>query len=90
MATSPPNVTFRQDLTGQRLVAWNALLKRLDHVQLNPGLDEFQWNLHKNGEFFVDSMFNALMQLDIPGKNNKMIWKIKIPLKTKVFCWYLR
>jgi hypothetical protein len=26
MATSPPNVTFRRDLIGPRLVAWNALL----------------------------------------------------------------
>jgi hypothetical protein len=26
MKTSPPNVTFRRDLSGQRLVSWNALL----------------------------------------------------------------
>jgi hypothetical protein len=25
MATSPPNVTFRRDLIGPRLIAWNAL-----------------------------------------------------------------
>jgi hypothetical protein len=26
METSPPTVAFRRDLSGQRLVAWNALL----------------------------------------------------------------
>jgi hypothetical protein len=26
METSPPNVAFRRDLSGQRLVSWNALL----------------------------------------------------------------
>jgi hypothetical protein len=52
-------------------------------VQLLPGPDEFRWNLHKNGEFSVDSMYKALIQLDIPVDSNKMIWKMKIPLKPK-------
>jgi hypothetical protein len=89
MATSPPDVTFRRDLIGQRLVAWNALLRRLATIQLSSGPDEFRWNLLKNGEFSVDSMYNALIHLDVPVDNNKMIWKMKIPLKTKVFGWYL-
>jgi hypothetical protein len=38
----------------------------------------------------VDSMYNALIHLDVPVDNNKMIWKMKIPLKTKVLGWYLR
>jgi hypothetical protein len=29
------------------------------------------------------------MQSDIPVDNNKKIWKMKIPLKTKKFGWYL-
>jgi hypothetical protein len=90
MATSPPDVTFRRDLIGQRLVAWNAFLQRLATVQLSSGPDEFHWNLLKNGEFSVDSMYNTLIHLDVPVDNNKMIWKMKIPLKTKVFGWYLR
>jgi hypothetical protein len=89
MATSPLDVTFRRYLLGPRLVAWNALLQRLATVQLSPKPDEFWWNLHKNGEFSVDSMYNALIHLDVPVDNNKMIWKMKIPLKTKVFGWYL-
>jgi hypothetical protein len=80
MATSPPDVTFKRDLVGQRRVAWNALLQRL---AAEP--DEFRWNLHKNGEISVDSMYSALIHLNIPVDNNKMIWKIKILLKTKVF-----
>jgi hypothetical protein len=90
MATSPPDVMLRRDLLGQRLVAWNALLQRLATVHLSLGPDEFCWNLHKNGKFSVDSMYNALIHLDIPVDSNKMIWKMKIPLKTKVFGWFLR
>jgi hypothetical protein len=54
-----------------------------------PSSDEFRWNLLKNGEFSIDSIYNALIHLDIPVDNNKMIWKMKIPLKTKMFGWYL-
>jgi hypothetical protein len=45
MATSLPNVTFRCDLIGPRLLAWNALLQHLDSIQLSLGHDKFRWNL---------------------------------------------
>jgi hypothetical protein len=51
MATSPPKVSFRRYLIGPRLDAWNALLQRLDSIQLSPGPDEFQWRLHANVYF---------------------------------------
>jgi hypothetical protein len=35
METSPPAVVFRRDLSGQRLVAWNASLQRLAKIQLH-------------------------------------------------------
>jgi hypothetical protein len=38
----------------------------------------------------VDFMYNVLIHPLIPVVNNKMIWKMKIPLKTKVFGLYLR
>jgi hypothetical protein len=56
MESSPPNVMFRRDLLGQRLVSWNALLQRLANVHLQEGPDEFRWNLHENGKFSVESM----------------------------------
>jgi hypothetical protein len=89
MTTSPPDITFMRYLIGQRLVAWNALLQRLATIQLLPVTNDFRWNLHKNGKFSVGSMYNALIHLDIVVDRNKMICKMKIPLKTKVFGWYL-
>jgi hypothetical protein len=83
MANSPPDVSFRRDLIGPWLAAWNALLQRLANIQLKPGVDEFKWSLHTNGMFSVDSIYKALLLPDIPVDNNKMIWKMKIPLKTK-------
>jgi hypothetical protein len=92
METSPPNVTFRRDLLGQRLVSWDALLQRLAYIQLQPGHDEFCWNLHENGKFSVTSTYNALILPDVPieSVSNNKLWKLKIPLCIEVFGWYLR
>ena len=35
-------------------------------------------------------MYRALVHSDIPVDDNKKIWQMKIPLKIKVFSWYLR
>src|SRR5207237_3731232 len=55
MESAPPNVTFRRNLVGPWLAAWNALLGRLALVQLTQVTDVFRWNLHVNGKFSVDS-----------------------------------
>ena len=90
MQCSPPNVSFRHDLFCARLTFWNTLVARLASIQLTPGSDEFRWNLCGNGKFAVDSMYRALVHSDIPVDDNKKIWQMKIPLKIKVFTWYLR
>ena len=88
MESFPQNVTFRRDLIGPRLQSWNILLQRLSTVHLSHGPDVFRWNLHGNGKISVDSMYRALIQSDVPVDNNKKIWKMKIPLKNKMFAWY--
>ena len=49
LGTSPPNVSFRRTLLGPREASWNALLLRLDSVQLLDGPDELRWIPTKNG-----------------------------------------
>jgi hypothetical protein len=66
LESSPLNVTFRRDLSRQRLVSWNTLFQCLANVHLQEGPNEFRWNLHKNGKFSVGFMYNALIQPDIP------------------------
>jgi hypothetical protein len=59
------------------------------HPTIN-GTDDFRWNLHPIGKFSVGSLYKAIIQFDIPVNNNKKILKMKIPLKPKIFGWYLR
>ena len=91
LSTSPPNVSFRRDVIGPHLVSWHALQERLAAIQLVEGRDEFRWSLQESGKFSVDSMYKALLHSEIPTyENNKNIWKMKVPLKVKIFAWYLR
>jgi hypothetical protein len=90
MESFPPTMTFRRALVGPRLAAWNELVHKLTSVQLSEGMDEFRWNATKNGSFTVGSMYRTLTQTSEPVLNFKPIWRMKIPLKTKVFAWYLR
>jgi hypothetical protein len=64
----------------------------LANIQLQDGHDEFRWNLHENGKISVASMYNALILPDVPIDkiSNNKLWKLKIPLRIKVFGWYLR
>jgi hypothetical protein len=42
LESNSPNVTFKRNLYGPRLVSWEALLQRLANIQLTDGKDEFQ------------------------------------------------
>jgi hypothetical protein len=82
------NLSFCRTITGIKLVEWQNLLYLLNSVSLNPSSDKFVRDGHKNGIFSVQSMYHLLMYN--PSNNrNKMIWKLKIPLKIKVFLWNL-
>ena len=85
----PPNVSWRRDLFGDKLVMWNNLLSRLTTVVSSQEEDEFIWTLDRKGEFSVKSHYLGLIHQNIPN-TNKHLWKLKTSLKIKVFLWYLR
>jgi hypothetical protein len=85
----PPNVPFRWNIFSPRLASWHALLQ-FGFSQFDAGVECVSVESNRGYFFSVDSMYKALIQPIMPAFNNKMIWKMKIPLKTKVFTWYLR
>jgi hypothetical protein len=57
-------------------------------AQLINHMDRFVWGLHQNGLFSIKSMYRVVLTVQaIPY--NILIWKLKLPLKIKVFLWYL-
>ncbi|WVZ51089.1 hypothetical protein U9M48_002268, partial [Paspalum notatum var. saurae] len=88
MSSSPLNISFRRGLYGDRLRAWFELVGRIMNQELRGGKDVFRWDLNKTGLFSVRSMYKHLINNGL--KVSQEIWRTKIPLKTKIFMWYIK
>ena len=88
MQSIPLNIQFRRALVGDRWEAWLHLVSRLMEVQLSHQPDQFCWLLTRSGEFTVKSMY-----IDVINSSailsSKDVWKVKVPLKIKVFMWFV-
>lgn len=78
-----------RQLFGSNLNAWNDLLARMEGIVLGQDPDAFYWNLTPSGKFSVKSHYVALMLRNTPNMN-KDLWNLKVPLKIKIFLWFLR
>jgi hypothetical protein len=57
-------------------------------VHLSDDRDRFKWNLTASGDFMVKSLHTNFMN----GHTiffSKYIWKLKFPLKIRIFVWFL-
>jgi hypothetical protein len=84
MATNPLNIFFRRALVDNNLRDWLGLVARISHVQLTEGSDLLKWSLTKSGLFTVRSLYHHLIDTNPPFEHRK-IWKMRIPLKIKIF-----
>ena len=57
-------------------------------VQLSQQPDQLRWKLTKNGEFLVKSMYFDIINASVIP-SSKHVWKVKVPLKIKVFMWFV-
>lgn len=58
-------------------------------VSLNEERDAFVWNLTKNKTYTASSLYNNIMTNERINEDC-LNWKVKVPLKIKVFLWYLK
>jgi hypothetical protein len=89
LSTTPLNVNFRRALTGSNLAAWYRLVASVLNTRLTGNRDVFIWNLHKSGVFSTCSFYMALISEGVVPRKCP-IWKIKVPLKIKIFLWYIK
>jgi hypothetical protein len=59
------------------------------HIRLNDVHDRFIWGFIQNGNFSISSMYKALIK-DTRVMHSTLLWKLKIPLRIKIFLWYLK
>jgi hypothetical protein len=88
LTNRPLNLEFRRSLTGNKWAAWIDLVQRLMSISLSDEKDALVWRLTTSGSFSVKSMYADYMN----GHTiflRKYIWKLKIPLKVRIFMWFL-
>jgi hypothetical protein len=72
LSAVPLSILFRRYLSGNNLILWNNLVGRIAQVHLVDTEDVFWWDLHQGGQFFVHSMYLALINNCLVPTNNKM------------------
>jgi hypothetical protein len=87
LATTPLGITFRRAVVGENWNKWLRLVEGVMGVQLTKNRDRFIWTRGKT--FSVQALYNDLvLEAGVPVDSS--IWRVKIPLKIKIFLWYLR
>jgi hypothetical protein len=84
----PFNISFRRNLVGANLRAWYRIVASVHDINLSEQSDVFVWSLNASGTFTVKSMDAALINNGV--RVSQEIWQIKIPMKIKIFLWYLK
>ncbi|WVZ53496.1 hypothetical protein U9M48_004427 [Paspalum notatum var. saurae] len=80
--------SLRRSLLANKLRDWENIVARVMNLNLQEENDYFKWHLHKNGIFSVRSMYRYLVNNGV--KVSMEIWQSKLPLKIKIFLWYLK
>jgi hypothetical protein len=88
LASNALNIGFRRVLTPYKWDRWVDLVTRVMSVQRTDSEDTFRWKLTNSGSFTVKSMYLDLLN-DHTMYLKKYIWKIKVPLKIRIFMWFL-
>jgi hypothetical protein len=80
----PFNISFCRSLVADNLHDWPDLVLKLSSINLTDSSNHFKWSLNSNGRVTVNSMYQAFLDTNVVP-NNSYLWKIKVPLKIKVF-----
>jgi hypothetical protein len=86
LSTTPLNVSFRRSLVGELWEEWLDLVGKIVDVSLTEHRDCFIWTANK--AFSVKNLYNDLI-IRAGARVNCWTWKAKLPLKIKIFLWFL-
>jgi hypothetical protein len=83
------NIRFRQVLRGETWDSRLDLVSCIMNVQLSNESDKFYCKLIASGNFTVKSLYADYMNSHTVFLR-KYLWKLKVPLKMRIFMWFLR
>jgi hypothetical protein len=86
--SNPINLRFRRSLIGNNREVWFHLVERLMRVQILDEPDRFIWALTPTGVYSTKSYYAELLNGHTQYLR-KYLWKMKVPLKIRIFLWFL-
>jgi hypothetical protein len=84
------NLDLRRRLGIEEIAEWNDLQESLELVDFLEGVnDEVLWALESSGKFTTKSMYRFMKNSREVDIRMTDFWKMKLPLKIKIFLWML-
>ena len=77
LANDTCNLSFWRALVGTKLTEFQNLVANMSNVNLSNERDTVSWKLQKSGIFTVHSMYQLLINQDVPLRHD-FIWKLKV------------
>jgi hypothetical protein len=88
LSSRPLNISFRRALRGDKLRMWFDLVTLVLSVSLGEAGDSWVRLLGTKSTYSVKAMYSDMMlSRRVPRRH--IFWKLKLPLKIKIFLWYL-
>lgn len=78
---------FRRTLHGELLTQWEEMKNMLGEVATNEEHDRLVWRLNEKNRFVVRDLYLFFKSSPLAGFRG--IWKLKTPLKIKIFLWLM-
>ena len=88
LSYAPLNIGFTRALTHDKWETWISLVRSFMDVSRNDEPDKLIWRLTTSGIFLVKSMYADYLNMHTVFLK-KIHWRIKVPLKIKIFMWFL-
>lgn len=81
------NIQFTRSFGREEIIQWEDLKNLLFNVEFRERSDSFHWCLHSSGLFSVKTLYIHVSFGGVTSWKLQRLWRIKIPLKIKIFLW---
>jgi len=81
------NIAFRRSLSISEKQDLDDLILLLNQIDLVDGNDNVLWDLEKSKVFSTKSLYSFITNMGVTLQNSGSFWKIRVPLKVKIFLW---
>jgi hypothetical protein len=81
------DIRFKRVFGREEMRSWEHLLQMLEPIFLSDQKDRVRWAFENDGEYTSKSMYKWLSFRGVSDPQLKKIWRLKIPMKIRIFLW---